>query len=469
MTTLVPSRRSVVAFAVAALFLLNASSCAAAATATTMMQQTAAEGSIRGSSASADALLSPVIADPAEHDQQQRRRSLIALNDMVCEPISTDAITTGDADGAVEVECRFRMMIPNNTIKITEKEVYEQCTTTTALQLFGGSNTNTACIKTQVIFNSGIDDDASSCCGVNNNDNNDNISNDNNNISIDDVEVTAPPPPPPQPPTNIDNDTTSTTTTTGVVEGSTNTISLTPPEGWNGVRNKITSPPVPVPVPTSQPTLLPTPPPTLTPPTSAPTLPPATLPPTALPPVPAVVVVANTDTAAAVVVCPTYKPGSGTQCNGWLPSGTTFMSCKYDDQQNQDTIICDCNETLWDCNSASEGDRVDSNPPPPPPSSSSSSSSSSVIDTNINTNANNSSPLPTVPSSNTLITKSMHCPGTEPTTGEACGTSTLLFHQCVYYDQFPEPTKFIDCRCNNQVYTCNIASEETYGKILSSF
>ena len=63
----------------------------------------------------------------------------------------------------------------------------------------------------------------------------------------------------------------------------------------------------------------------------------------------------------------------------------------------------------------------------------------------------------------------MHCPGTEPTTGEACGTSTLLFHQCVYYDQFPEPTKFIDCRCNNQVYTCNIASEETYGKILSSF
>mmetsp|Transcript_19086 Transcript_19086/g.21035 ORF Transcript_19086/g.21035 Transcript_19086/m.21035 type:complete len:305 (+) Transcript_19086:121-1035(+) len=62
--------------------------------------------------------------------------------------------------------------------------------------------------------------------------------------------------------------------------------------------------------------------------------------------------------------CPTYKPQSGSQCGGWIPTGATARNCMYGDNR------CDCNgdgmseasSIIWICDGDLFGDNTPMTP-----------------------------------------------------------------------------------------------------------
>lgn len=226
----------------------------------------------------------------------------------------------------------------------------------------------------------------------------------------------------------------------------------------------------------------------------------ALVPPEQYNPAPVVVSPVEVEVEVEIVVeqtCPRNQPQSSTQCGGWILDGATSATCSYDRNgtvnRNSNAVTayaagattCHCHKNnpngiafynprdiQWHC----DGDDGTTN-------------GNSGLDTKdgtinigrVDVTTNNlavptaTSPPRPIPSTSSTITvprpiNADKCPSTRPFNGQSCSDDPQGdYYRCGYWDQDPNPTKIIDCRCNHvHEFVCNDADSMMYELTSSS-
>jgi len=165
--------------------------------------------------------------------------------------------------------------------------------------------------------------------------------------------------------------------------------------------------------------------------------------------------------------CPTYKPQSGSQCGGWIPTGATARNCMYGDNR------CDCDgygrseasSIIWIC----DGDLFVA-----PLVTINAELSSTVIAPTVPADTD-----PVIPSRADTIQiptpiNGAHCPQSMPTNGSVChwvNTNKFSSYQCGYLTggATVPGTLIMVCKCDaTDTFVCAPAVDEIYQGVQSS-
>jgi len=163
--------------------------------------------------------------------------------------------------------------------------------------------------------------------------------------------------------------------------------------------------------------------------------------------------------------CPTYKPKSGSQCGGWIPTGANERNCMYGDNR------CDCDgygrseasSIIWIC----DNDLFVAPPKPIVNVDATLQQSAAVLPPR--------SREPVIPSHSNRIeiptpVNGPNCPSYMPSNGSACNwvlTNKFSSYQCGYLsgDEVPQlpGTFMMVCKCDStDTFVCAPAAEEIY-------